>query len=141
MSKITTIVFILFGLYVANSVYVIYNLFHVPACHGNSRKCLRPHGVVDNKLEVSFKFTFSRFIYVAFAFNTQGLWVKLVKLLLASRLLLGEILFLGVIEILTVIVDFQVSIYTSLYQDQAIERKCHLLWKSDNFSLSNSFSM
>lgn len=85
MSKITTIVFILFGLYVANSVYVIYNLFHVPACHGNSRKCLRPHGVVDNKLEV--------------------------------------------------------SIYTSLYQDQAIERNCHLLWKSDNFSISNSFSI
>lgn len=100
MSKITTIVFILFGLYVGNSVYVIYNLFHVPACHGNSRKCLRPHGVVDNKLEVSFKFTFSRYIYVAFAFNTQGLWLKLVKLLLASRLLLGEILFLGVIEII-----------------------------------------
>lgn len=53
MSFVTTIVFILFGLYVANSVYVIYHLFHVPACHGNSGECLRAHSVVDNKLEIS----------------------------------------------------------------------------------------
>ena len=53
MSFVTTIVLILFGLYVANSVYVIYHLFHVPGCQGNSRKCLQPHGVIDKKLEVS----------------------------------------------------------------------------------------
>ena len=54
MSFVTTIVLILFGLYIANSIYVIYHLFHVPGCEGNARKCLRPHSIIDKKLEVSF---------------------------------------------------------------------------------------
>ena len=54
MSFVTTIVLILFGLYIANSIYVIYHLFHVPGCEGNAKKCLRPHAIVDKKLEVSF---------------------------------------------------------------------------------------
>lgn len=54
MSFVTTVVLILFGLYVANSIYVIYHLFHVPGCDGNARKCLRPHAIIDKELEVSF---------------------------------------------------------------------------------------
>lgn len=53
MSFVTTIVLILFGLYIANSIYVIYHLFHVPECKGSPRKCLQPHGIIDKKLEVS----------------------------------------------------------------------------------------
>ena len=53
MSFVTTVVLILFGLYIVNSVYVIYNLFHVPTCQGGTRQCLKPHGIIDKKLEVS----------------------------------------------------------------------------------------
>ncbi|KAL9975359.1 hypothetical protein ACROYT_G012514 [Oculina patagonica] len=84
MSFVTTIVLILFGLYIANSIYVIYHLFHVPECKGSPRKCLQPHGIIDKKLEI--------------------------------------------------------SIYTSLQQQKINSRNCHLLWKSDNFSLSQPFT-
>ena len=53
MSFVTTVVLILFGLYIANSIYVIYHLFHLPNCEGNAKKCLRPHAIIDKKLEVS----------------------------------------------------------------------------------------
>lgn len=53
MSFVTTVVLILFGLYIANSIYVIYHLFHLPNCEGNGKKCLRPHAIIDKKLEVS----------------------------------------------------------------------------------------
>ena len=52
MSYVTTIVLVLFGVYVANSIYVIYHLFHLPECQGGVRKCLRPDGVIDKELEV-----------------------------------------------------------------------------------------
>ena len=53
MSYVTTIVLVLFGVYVANSIYVIYHLFHLPECQGGVRKCLRPDGVIDKELEIS----------------------------------------------------------------------------------------
>ena len=52
MGYVTTIVLVLFGVYVANSIYVIYHLFHLPECQGGVRKCLRPDGVIDKELEV-----------------------------------------------------------------------------------------
>ena len=61
MSYVTTIVLILFGLYVANSIYVIYHLFHLPECQGGVGKCLRPDGVIDKKLEVG-----KTYMYVLF---------------------------------------------------------------------------
>ena len=49
----TTIILLAFFAYVLNSVYVIYQLFNVPSCKGNSRKCLPPHRLIDENLEVS----------------------------------------------------------------------------------------
>ncbi|PFX24958.1 Cleft lip and palate transmembrane protein 1-like protein [Stylophora pistillata] len=87
MSFVTTVVLILFGLYIANSFYVIYHLFHIPSCQGGSRKCLQPHGIIDKELEI--------------------------------------------------------SIYTSLEENiQNInKRNSNFLWKSDNFSVSNQFTV
>ena len=62
MSFVTTVVLILFGLYIANSLYVIYHLFHVPGCEGNARKCIRPHAIIDKKLEVSFIYDLQTFV-------------------------------------------------------------------------------
>lgn len=85
MSYVTTIVLVLFGVYVANSIYVIYHLFHLPECQGGVRKCLRPDGVIDKELEV--------------------------------------------------------LICTSLQQHRVNSKNCPLLWKSDNFSLSEQFAV
>ena len=49
----TTIILLAFFAYVLNSIYVIYQLFNVPSCKGNSRKCLPPHRLIDENLEVS----------------------------------------------------------------------------------------
>ena len=59
--NVTTIVLILFGAYVLNSIYVIYQLFYMPACKGSAKKCLQPHSVIDKNLEVSYLFSGSPF--------------------------------------------------------------------------------
>ncbi|XP_032228354.2 cleft lip and palate transmembrane protein 1-like protein [Nematostella vectensis] len=51
--NLTTIALTVFGLYMLNSVYVVYNLFYVPSCRGNSRECLHPHSILGQNLELA----------------------------------------------------------------------------------------
>lgn len=74
MSLVTTIVLILFGLYIANSIFVIYHLFHVPSCKGTSRKCLQPHGIIDKKLEISIYTSLEQHIQRINSRNLYLLW-------------------------------------------------------------------
>lgn len=74
MSFVTTVVLILFGLYIVNSVYVIYNLFHVPTCQGGTRQCLKPHGIIDKKLEISIYTSLEEKIQNINKRNSNLLW-------------------------------------------------------------------
>ncbi|XP_031564751.1 cleft lip and palate transmembrane protein 1-like protein [Actinia tenebrosa] len=51
--NLTTIALVLFGLYVLNSLYVLYHFFYLPACTGGPKLCLYPHQTIDGPLEVA----------------------------------------------------------------------------------------
>lgn len=50
--NLTKIALTLFGLYILNSLYVLYHFFNVPECKGGSGKCLHPRST-GQQLEVS----------------------------------------------------------------------------------------
>lgn len=51
--NLTSIALVLFGLYVLNSLYVLYHFFYIPVCAGGPNACLYPHQSIDGQLEVS----------------------------------------------------------------------------------------
>lgn len=50
--NLTKIALTLFGLYLANCLYILYHFFNVPDCTGRQNKCLSPRSMKGQILEV-----------------------------------------------------------------------------------------